>query len=437
MARSIKCKKLDSRTARRAIQQGKATYWLAVSRGRALGYRRGRNGGTWIARFDAEHLRREQKLGDADDVLDSDGVQILDYPQALEKANNFFLSALTQATGEAPRGAPYSVHVAVQDYLKSLENRDAADHESAVYDLTRNVLPALGAIEVQRLTRPRLEAWRAQMAERPRLSKKKRKKDVKPEPAKPLTEDERRKRRATANRTVRRLVAALNYAVASGKVSANPMNWKLAPFANAEASRASFLSEEQQRAFVSACREEADFQNLVLAGLLTGSRYGELSRLRVQDFVPTSKAIYVEQSKSGKPRHIFLDDDGVTFFSALTANRASGELLLLRSDGTGWKKDATKKPMRRACMRAQIPRLGFHQLRHSVATRLLMRGVGMKIVAQQLGHSSVRMLERNYAHLVDEHVQQVISALPGAGLNQAARAKRAEVAVLRSRKRSA
>src|SRR5580704_16679891 len=112
--RAIKSKKLDSRTARRSIPQGKTTHWLAISRGRALGYRRGRKFGMWVARFDAENLRREEKLGEADDVLDADGVRIFSFAQALEKAQQFFVSALAEATGEMPRGGPYSVNAAVE-----------------------------------------------------------------------------------------------------------------------------------------------------------------------------------------------------------------------------------------------------------------------------------------------------------------------------------
>jgi integrase len=436
MARSIKNTKLDTRTARRTIPQGKATHWMPISRGRAVGYRRGRRGGTWIARFDAENFRGEQKLGEADDVHDSDGVQILDFTQALDKANRFFLSALTQATGEAPRGGPYSVHVAVQDYLKSLENREAADHQSAVYDLTRNVLPELGAIRVEKLTRPKFEAWRAQLAARPRFSQKKWKKNAKPEPLRSLTEDEKRRRRASTNRTVRRLVAALNYALETGKVNANPMTWKIKPFENADVARAAFLTEAQQRVFVTACGGEPNFQNLVLAGLHAGCRLGELGRLRVRDFVTSSETVYVEKGKSGKPRHVFLDEEGVQFFKRLAGDRIHDELLLLRSNGAGWGKDDVKKPMRRACAKGKIPRLGFHQLRHSFATRLLTQGVPMQIVAQQLGHASLRMVEKYYGHLVDAHVQQVIASVPGAGLNKAATVRQGNVIALPRKQRA-
>jgi integrase len=434
MSRSIKSKKLDSRTARRSIPQGKVTHWMPISRGRALGYRRGQRGGTWIGRFDAEDMRREERLGEADDTLDADGVDILDFAQALEKANLFFRDARTQATGEAPRGGPYSVRAAVTDYLKSLEDRQAPDHESATYDLTRNVIPALGAVEVAKLTRPKLEAWRAGLAARPRLSQKKRKKDAKPEPPRALTEDEKRRRRASTNRTFRRLAATLNYALQNGRVNANPMSWKIAPFKNAEVARAAFLTEAQQRVFVTACGDEPDFQKLVLAALHSGCRLGELGRLRVRDVLASSKTLYVEQSKPGASRHVFLDDEGVQFFKRLAADRVPDELLLVRSNGEGWRKDDTKKLMRRACAKGQIPRLGFHQLRHSFSTRLLTQNVQMKIVAQQLGHTSVRMLEKYYGHLIDEHVQQVIGELPSAGLNNAAIVRDGNVVELPVRK---
>jgi integrase len=436
MARSVKSRKLDTRTARRSIPRSKITHWHTISRGRALGYRRGLRGGIWVARFDAEHLRREQRLGVADDVFDADSVQILSFAQALDKASQFFAGVLSIATGETPRGGPYTIRTAVSDYLRSLENRGAPDHRGAVYDFNRNVLPELGAVEVAKITRAKLEAWRARLAARPRLSTKKYIESDPPSAHKVMTDEEKRQRRATTNRSLRRVVAALNFALETGKVNANPMNWKIAAFQNAEVARATFLTEAQQRAFVRACGNEPDFQALVLAALYSGCRLGELARLKTRDVIVTSKTIYIQQSKSGKPRHVFLDEEGMQFFTRLAANRPTEEMLLSRGKNSPWQKDAVKKPMRRACETAGIPRLGFHQLRHSFATRLLTNGVGIKIVAQQLGHSSVRMLEKHYGHLADDHVQQVISTLPVVRLNEAAKEGRGTLVAMPSRRRS-
>ena len=438
MSRIVTSKILGTRTSRRGLRVDPRPVWLHLSAGRSIGYRKnsGKRGGRWAARFKSGIFRREKKLGWADDLHDADGVDVLNFEQAVEAARRFFLEAVRESSGESPQSGPYSVESAIHDYLKSLESRGAPDHESATYDFNANVLPQLGEIAIAKLTRAKIDAWRKQLAARPRISRKKIKKDAKPVAATPMSADAKRKRQATTNRTVRRLVAALNYALETGRVNVNPMNWKITPFENAEVARAAYLTEAQQRAFVTACGHEPDFQNLVLAGLHSGCRLGELARLRVRDFIVSSKTLYIEQSKSGKPRHVFFDDDGANFFKRLAADRPVDDLLLLRANRTGWDRHAVKKPMRRVCAAAKIQRLGFHQLRHSFATRLLLQGVPMKIVAQQMGHTSVRMLEKNYGHLVDEHVQSVIAALPGVGLNSAATKTGGKVVPMRRERRT-
>ena len=432
MARNISSKTLATRTARRVLQIHPRPYWLFLSGGCSLGYRknRGARGGAWLAKYKSGPFRKEARIGWADDVFDADNVQVLDFEQAQEHARKWFKDAVRESTGEYVHSGPYHVSQAIADYLQSLKHRGAPDFESATYDLNANAVPRLGSVEVRKLTRPKLEAWRSHVADRPRRKPKKVKDGEKPEQPKPMAEDEQRRRRATANRTARRLIAALNYALETGKVNANPMNWKLPPFENVEVARAAFLTEAAQRDFVSACTEEPDFQTLVLAALHSGARYSELGRLRVSDFANTSKSVFIGQSKGGESRHVFLDEDGVEFFKRLTAKRAQDEVMLLRANGENWEKDDQKKPMARSCKKAKVMGLGFHGLRHSFATRLLMRGVSLKIVAQQLGHRDTRMCERHYGHLIDSHVQEVIAGLPGAGLNEAARNKKGIVVAL-------
>lgn len=49
---------------------------------------------------------------------------------------------------------------------------------------------------------------------------------------------------------------------------------------------------------------------------------------------------------------------------------------------------------------AGLPRLTPHGFRHGLATRLVSRGVHMRVVADQLGHSSPSLTARVYAHVV-------------------------------------
>jgi integrase len=97
--------------------------------------------------------------------------------------------------------------------------------------------------------------------------------------------------------------------------------------------------------------------------------------------------------------------------------------MLVRKTGEPWKKDNQKKPMRRSCKLGGIKRFGFHQLRHSAASRWITMGVSLKVVAEQLGHVDTKMVERYYGHLASGHIAQTFRALPGVGLDKAAKVK--------------
>jgi len=58
----------------------------------------------------------------------------------------------------------------------------------------------------------------------------------------------------------------------------------------------------------------------------------------------------------------------------------------------------TKHPLRRACKRAGLRQIGWHVLRHTFASHLVMRKAPIKAVQELMGHSTIVMTER-YAHL--------------------------------------
>jgi integrase len=108
-------------------------------------------------------------------------------------------------------------------------------------------------------------------------------------------------------------------------------------------------------------------------------------------------------------------------------NRDQGETMFLRENGEAWAKDSQKKPMRRACRAAKIKHFGFHQLRHTAASRWITLGVSLKVVAEQLGHVDTKMVERYYGHLAGGHIAQTFKALPGVGLDKVAKTKKERV----------
>jgi integrase len=64
--------------------------------------------------------------------------------------------------------------------------------------------------------------------------------------------------------------------------------------------------------------------------------------------------------------------------------------------------------------RAGLPRVRFHDLRHSAATLLLSRGVHPKIVSEMLGHSTVSMTLDLYSHVtptMQQHAAEMMDAV--------------------------
>jgi hypothetical protein len=90
MARTVPNQKLGTRSARTKLPFKKSGYWVSVSKGCSIGYRKGTKGGAWAAKIVRPEFRRETTLGSADDVLDTDGVAALDFGQAQEKARKWF-----------------------------------------------------------------------------------------------------------------------------------------------------------------------------------------------------------------------------------------------------------------------------------------------------------------------------------------------------------
>jgi integrase len=64
----------------------------------------------------------------------------------------------------------------------------------------------------------------------------------------------------------------------------------------------------------------------------------------------------------------------------------------------------------RAVHKAGVEDFTFHDLRHTFASRLVMRGVDLPTVKDLLGHKTIAMTLR-YTHLSSDHKQRAMSTL--------------------------
>jgi integrase len=402
---------INTPAARAKLTPRVKPHYRALEPGLHLGYRRNRGKpGVWCARhyvgeqrYEVEALTHQTQYGTApcvaDDASPADGVRVLSYAQAIERARTRASERANEAAGHA---APATVASALDTYLDWLEA-----HGKSGYD-TRSrarvhIYPALGSVKLDELSTEQMHRWLVALAQAPA---RKRNGVVEHDAG----DDEAvRKRRASANRTLAVLRAALNHAFRDGKVASDAAWRKLRPFRDVERARVRFLTVDEASRLIAAC--DSEFRTLAQAALTTGARYGELRVLLVEDFKATGGTVHVRQSKSGKARHIVLNDEGASFFAALCAGRAGHELMFRHADGQTWRRSNQQHRMAAACKRAGIvPPIGFHGLRHTWASLSVMAGMPLPVVARNLGHASIEMVSKHYGHLSPDYIAQAIRA---------------------------
>jgi integrase len=417
MARTQRNSKVDSRTARAKLPQRREPYWTTISAGCAIGYRRGAKGGTWIARLrDDDGKQHYEALGAADDIRDPDGLTVFSFHQAQEKARQFFVAKTRALTGQTLDG-PYSVNAALDDYFKERERRGSKGVRPDQYSAAARIRPALGNVEVRKLTPGRIRQWQAEMEKAPKLLRGAKGATQRRTAAVDTSNpDAMRARKASANRLLTILKAALTFAFQEGKAPTDDAWRKVKPAKEVDAPIVRFLSQAECVRLVNAC--QGAFRDLVRGALVTGCRYGELCRLRATDFSPDSGMVSIRLSKGGKRRHVALNQEGQILFAGLTAGHKRTDLIFIRDDGKAWGPSHQQRPLDEASKIAKLdPPVTFHILRHTYASALATKGVPMRVIADQLGHADTRMTERHYAHLAPSHVAEVVrTALPGFGI---------------------
>jgi integrase len=414
MARTVRDTNLETRAARLRLPARRKPYWRVLETGLHLGYRRIKEGsGSWVARrFVGEGRYLETKVGTADDLQDADGVALRSFTQAQEAARDWWRREQRKALGHGPGDGPYTVGRALEDYFAERERRGSKGLAKDRAAANVRILPALGGLDALKLTTKRIRDWHTGLGTAPKLTRSSRLRLVRARKETAIDAEDTdavRARRATANRTLTVLKAALNHAYHESRVASDEAWRKVRPFREADAPIVHFLSDDECRRLINTC--DGAFRYLVRAALLTGCRYGELVRMRGADFNTAAGTITVQISKAGKPRHVALTDEGQTVFKTLTSGRAGRDAIFVRDDGKTWGPSHQQRPLAAASERAKIePAATFHILRHTYASSLAMRGVPMGVIAAQLGHADTRMTERHYAHLAPSYVADTVRA---------------------------
>ena len=337
---------------------------------------------------------------------------VLSFAQAQSKAVDKWRAEQHRAlTGFDPSAGPYTVASAMRDYLAA----STAAGKKAVHSMRSiadgYVIPALGDVDCDNLTMSRISTWFNGVATAGRLGR------VGPDGKRTVAKLDKsdpealRRRRATANRVLTVLKAGLNHAYHHGRI-ANDQAWRrVKPFRAVDRARTRFLAPAEAARLINAA--DGDLRALIRGALLTGCRYGELTRLKIADINLQAGSVHIRESKSGHPRYVPLNGEGLEFFTRQMLGR-TGSALVFTRNGSPWRKSDQIRPMLAVCAAARIePVISFHGLRDTYASALVMSGAPIEVVAKLLGHSDSRITAKHYAHLAPSYVSDVVrSALP-------------------------
>ncbi len=146
---------------------------------------------------------------------------------------------------------------------------------------------------------------------------------------------------------------------------------------------------------------------VVVLALNTGLRKNEILQLKWKDIDLKEKKITVKRTKNNEIRTVPIND---TLYQELVkvVRHSEGEYIFCDKSGIPY--GNVRKSFESALEVAKIEDLHFHDLRHTFASHLVMKGCDLRTVQQLMGHKDIKMTMR-YSHLSKAHLQEAVSKL--------------------------
>ncbi len=200
-----------------------------------------------------------------------------------------------------------------------------------------------------------------------------------------------------------------------------------------------WTSDEAER-FLEKAKAKTRYYPIFVLGLKTGMRRGELLGVKWEDvdlsqgfitvrrslyWMPPAPPIFQDPKTAGSRRKIPLDRGTVEMLKAhrkhqLEERLAAGPawedwglIFCTEENGRPIYGPNLVKQLKVSAREAKVPAIRFHDLRHTHATFLLQAGVSVKVVAERLGHTTVRITLDTYSHILPDMQEAAVKALEG------------------------
>lgn len=224
---------------------------------------------------------------------------------------------------------------------------------------------------------------------------------------------------ATVNRNLATIKRLFSLAVDWDYSDINPV--KKIKFFKEPPGRTRFLLQAEIDALLKACDEvnlkarnrSKHLKMMIIIALNTGMRKGELLNLKWDDIDFSNKMIKIRTSKNGEERNISMNEDVKKVIDELSSLRKKKNVLYI--DDFVFSKGGKpflciKNAFQSALEIAKISNFHWHDLRHTCASHMAMKGIDLNTIRETLGHKSMAMTLR-YSHLTNEHRKKALEGL--------------------------
>lgn len=214
---------------------------------------------------------------------------------------------------------------------------------------------------------------------------------------------------ASADHHLKLMRHAFNLAIDWGMLDANPaIRIKLF---NADNKLENYLDEDELSRLIGVLKTDSNrgVCNIAMFLLSTGARLNEALKAKWCDIDRTHRVwkIPAAISKSKKVRSVPLNDSALSVLDELGSEGEHEHLFVNMKSGEAY--TAVHKTWNRLRLKAKLPNLRLHDLRHQYASLLVCAGHTLYEVQQILGHSDPAVTQR-YAHLSTERLQKAANS---------------------------
>ena len=297
------------------------------------------------------------------------------------------------------------------EWLKSVDrSRAPRTTETYQYTVERWIIPHIGSVKLAKLDHHQIERMYREIAKTGIAS-------------------------SSVHRVHRVLRTALNRAVKRGLIGKSPIAQVDAP-SNHIDRRATLTSDHVIQVLDHFVDRSPMMYMAVYLAVYTGMRRGELCGLTWASVDWNNGVLRIVQARQrrggkdlvgntktvGSVRPIVIDDEVLTVLqgwydrqqeqSAEGGMTWSDDSYVLRNvDSTVPDPSTLSRQLAKAVRKLQLPRISFHDLRHTHATLLLEANVPLKVVSERLGHASIGTTANVYAHVTENMQRQAADKL--------------------------